>query len=123
MARRNSRRARANRPTSLRRWTEEEDQTLLNKIGENPLNMRACFLACSEVLGRTPGACSNRWYSVLCKSDEIRHTAILTLGRSSAIRNRKRMNGNVRIFSLLRSSWDFIISLIFGSRTNVNDEQ
>ena len=99
----------------VRKWTEEDDQVLIDEIGKNPLSMKQCFLAASERLGRTPGACAARWYSYLSNSTAVKHTAVLTLGRYTAVRNKKRMTPRVYLFSILRNTWDSIIRLIFGN--------
>lgn len=94
----------ANRTTNPRpappKWTEEEDQILIENIGHNPLNLRMCFLATSARIRRSPSACASRWYGTLSKSNRKEHTAVVTLGRHQAVRNRKRFKEGMDTISL-----------------------
>lgn len=114
----NTRRTRTdNVPTINRRsapkWTPEEEDILIDEIGKNPTNLAACFLACSRVINRSAGACSSHWYTKMVNSE---NPALLTIGRTSVIKNRKRLKEGQHPTGILRSSWNFIIDLIFGNR-------
>ena len=94
----------ANRTTNPRpappKWTPEEDQILIENIGKNPLNLKMCFVVTSTRIRRTPSACASRWYGVLSKSPRKEHTAIVTLGRHQAVRNRKRFKPDMETINL-----------------------
>lgn len=102
-----------NRNHSARRWSEEEDQILINKIGENPLNLRMCFIAASVSLRRSPAACSTRWYNHLQKSERKEHTAILTMGKHIAIRNRRRFKPDLPKYELRAGIFSRIVDYLF----------
>lgn len=102
--------------TRVRRlWTETEDQTLIDEIGRNPLNLRMCFIATSTQIRRTPSACASRWYTVLSKSTRKRHTAIITMGRFVAVRNRKKFKEGEETISLPQGFFRSIVERIFGT--------
>lgn len=98
------------------KWTAGEEDILLDEIGKNPTNLKACFLAASEVIGRTPAACSNYYYSKMAKNPDV--IAYLTIGRTSVVTNKKRLKADQQPTSILRSSWNFIVNLLFGSHRN-----
>lgn len=82
------------------KWTEEEDQILIENIGKNPLNLRMCFIVTSTRIRRTPAACAARWYGTLAKSNRKEHTAVVTIGRHQAVRNRKRFKEGMETIEL-----------------------
>lgn len=70
-----------------RRWTAEEDSTLLSEVSKSPQNLRKAFEATGELVNRTPEACSFRWYS------SVRHNtnsiAFTLVGAHGASKNSK----------------------------------
>lgn len=75
----------------VKRWTEEEDKRLLQQIRVFPQNLNKCFLIVSEVIGRSPGACANRWYTKLSKDPA--NAVFLTVSSRHKIMNRKNGKG------------------------------
>lgn len=55
-------------------WTSEEEATLQQYVTNNPDNLQHAFKLASKELGRTQGACSCRWYSVVQYLDEQMNT-------------------------------------------------
>lgn len=68
-----------------RKWTPEEDAILARHIDASVTNLKACFMAVSEIIGRTPGAVASHWYGVLSK--KAIHFA--TISKSHVAKNRK----------------------------------
>jgi hypothetical protein len=54
----------------MRRWTAEEDARILRHVKARPQNLNFCFTMVAEEIGRTKGAVSNRWYTVVSKKPE-----------------------------------------------------
>jgi len=75
----------------VKRWTIEEDRRLLQQIRVFPQNLHKCFLIVSEVTGRTPGACANRWYTKLSKDPA--NAVFLTVSSRHKVMNRKNGKG------------------------------
>jgi hypothetical protein len=75
----------------VKRWTPEEDRRLLQQIRVFPQNLHKCFLIVSEVTGRTPGACANRWYTKLSKDPA--NAVFLTVSSRHKVMNRKNGKG------------------------------
>lgn len=98
------------------KWTEAEENILLECIGENPTNLSACFLAASRRLPvRSASACSSHWYSKMAGNENI--IGKLTIGRSTVVRNKVRLDDKTSIThkkSIVRGVWQAIINTIFG---------
>ena len=99
------------------KWTAEEDNTLLEEIGKNPLNLKMCFISTATLIRRSPSACAGRWYGTLSKSNKRLHTGILTIGRHQAVRNRKRFKEGMDTITL-RGSLFYRILTMLGIRDN-----
>lgn len=87
-----------------RRWTAEEDALLSRHIDANVTNLKACFLIVAELTGRTPGAVSAHWYSVLSKKDM--HFACIS--KSHVAKNRKNGPGVASPLSI----WQRIVTIL-----------
>lgn len=94
-------------------WTEEEDQILIESVGKNPLNLRMCFVTTSTLIRRSPSACSGRWYGTLAKSQRKEHTAVVTMGRSVAVRNRKRYKEGMETIPLSGSIFYRVVDMLY----------
>lgn len=95
------------------RWTDEEDQVLIENIGRNPLNLRMCFLATSTSIRRSPSACASRWYGTLSKSNHKEHTAVVTIGRHVAVRNRKRFKEGMDMINLTQGFFQRLVDSLY----------
>lgn len=99
-----------------RRWTKEDDKTLVNEVKVNFGNLREAFRKTSEKTGRTLGAVKARWYMVLTNprsSHYIGSSCFLTFGTKAYYSNRK----NDTIFTelklpLVRRIWNKILDIL-----------
>ena len=48
-----------------KRWTAQEDTIVVSAVKDSPTNLKAAFKVAGKKTGRSEGACSNRWYTVL----------------------------------------------------------
>lgn len=89
-----------------RRWTAEEDSTLLTEVSKSPQNLREAFEAAGELIDRTPNACAFRWYS------SVRHNtssiAFTLVGAHGASKNSK-LGGDTKKVS--KTLWERIKAL------------
>lgn len=76
---------------TYKKWTEEEDDRLLQQVKAFPQNLSKCFLIVSEVTGRSPKAVQARWYTVVSKKPNS--TCFFTASSKSISRNRKNEKG------------------------------
>ena len=91
-----------------KRWTAEEDATILRYVKARPQNLHRCFLAVAEQTGRTESAVQGRWYGHVSK--DPRNTCFFTASPKHVSRNRKNGMGEEsnsgiwrRLMSVLRS--------------------
>lgn len=89
-----------------RKWTEEEDQRLLQQVRTFPQNLSKCFLIVAEVTGRTPGAVANHWYTVVSKKPNS--TCFFTASSKHISRNRKNGKG----VEITRTIWQRLMAII-----------
>lgn len=89
-----------------RKWTEEEDQRLLQQVRTFPQNLSKCFLIVAEVTGRTPGAVVNHWYTVVSKKPNS--TCFFTASSKHISRNRKNGKG----VEITRTIWQRLMAII-----------
>lgn len=76
-------------PSTYRRWTAEEDAVLSRYVDANVDNLKACFMAVAEQIGRTPTAVASHWYEVLSKKE----THFATISKTHIFKNRKNGKG------------------------------
>ena len=100
-------------PRNVRFWTPEEDATLIDEIGKNPLNLRMCFLCTSMKIRRSPSACASRWYTHLQKSNTEEHTALVTIGKHVAVRNKKKYKEGMEMINLNRNFFKRLVHSLF----------
>lgn len=98
---------------SARYWTPEEDSILIDEIGKNPLNLRMCFLSTSIKVRRSPSACASRWYTHLQKTNDEEHTALVTIGKHVAVRNKKKYKDGMEMISLSRNFFKRLVHSLF----------
>lgn len=99
----------------IRKWTQEEEEILLDEIGKNPINLRMCFVAAATKIHRTPNACASHWYSYLSQSTKKSKTGLITIGRHIAVRNKKRFREGMRMETLCDGVFSHLLNLVFGS--------
>ena len=89
-----------------RKWTEDEDNFLLQQVRNNPQNLSKCFLSVAQNIDRTAGAVANHWYSDVSKRPEV--TCFFTASAKHLSRNRKNGAG----VTINRSIWQRLMSII-----------
>lgn len=89
-----------------RKWTEEEDNILLQQVKQSPQNLSRCFLSVAEVTGRSKMAVANHWYQVVSKKPNS--ICFFTASPRHISRNRKNGLG----VESNRSIWQRLMSII-----------
>ena len=74
--------------TTKRRWTNEEEQVLIDQVRINPGNLSRAFRNASNITGRSPHSCEQRWYSKVRNSE----TVFMTIGARNMSVNSKVSN-------------------------------
>ena len=71
--------------TTRRKWTDEEEQVLIDQVRINPSNLARAFRNTSNITGRSPHSCEQRWYG------KVRHseTVFMTIGANAMSVNSK----------------------------------
>ena len=71
--------------TTRRRWTNEEEQVLIDQVRINSSNLARAFRNTSNITGRSPQSCRQRWYT------KVRHseTVFMTIGTNAMSVNSK----------------------------------
>lgn len=88
------------------KWTEEEERRLLQQVRTFPQNLSKCFIIISEVIGRSPKAVEQHWYTVLSKRSDV--TCFFTASPKHIARNRKNGKG----VESNRSIWQRLLTII-----------
>jgi len=91
---------------TYRKWTEEEDDYLLQQVKAMPQNLTQCFIAVSRNIDRSPNAVANHWYSVVSKRPDV--TCFFTASSHHLSRNRKNGAG----VQINRSIWQRLMQVI-----------
>ena len=88
-----------------RRWTNEEEQVLIDQVRINPSNLSRAFRNASNITGRSPHSCEQRWYT------KVRHseTVFMTIGARNMSVNSK-VNNNPQPVSV--PIWRRILKLL-----------
>lgn len=89
-----------------RKWTAEEEDRLLQQVKLFPQNLNKCFKIVSEVIGRSPEAVANHWYTVVSKRPNT--TCFFTASPKHISKNRKNGLG----IKSNRSVWRRLLSVI-----------
>jgi hypothetical protein len=74
--------------TSRRRWTNEEEQVLIDQVRINPSNLTRAFRNASNITGRSPHSCEQRWYGKVRHSEAV----FMTIGARNMSVNSKVSN-------------------------------
>ena len=74
-----------------KRWTAQEDTIVVSAVKDSPTNLKAAFRAAGKKIGRSEGACSNRWYTVLSKDKA--NACFVTVSSKHQSLNRKNGDG------------------------------
>lgn len=68
-----------------RRWTNEEEQALIDQVRINPSNLARAFRNASNITGRSPHSCEQRWYTKVRHSEAV----FMTIGANAMSVNLK----------------------------------
>ncbi len=91
---------------TFRKWTEEEDELLLQQVKNNPQNLSRCFLSVAQNIDRSQGAVANHWYQVVSKRPDT--MCFFTASSKHFSRNRKNGKG----VEINRSIWQRFLNII-----------
>lgn len=73
------------------RWTSAEDTQVVDQVRKSPTNLKHAFTEAARVTGRSVGACSTRWYTVLSKDKA--NACFVTISSKHKVLNRKNGTG------------------------------
>ena len=57
--------------TAKRKWTNEEEQVLINQVRQHPNNLQNAFKATSGIIGRSAHSIEQRWYGKIRHSETV----------------------------------------------------
>lgn len=77
-----------NQPQVYRYWTKKEEKTIVSCIKNNPENLTKAFECAAEVINRSKGAVSQRYYNHIRSTKEI----FITSSNKSTYVNRKNLS-------------------------------
>ena len=100
---------------TCKKWTEEEEQVIIDELIKNPENITECFFEVSKKIDRTPGAINNHWYTVVSRKPGV--NVYGTLSHNNYARNRKLGQGvknkkGKRGVPITPSFWNRFINMI-----------
>ena len=93
-----------------KKWTEEEDAILLDKVKSSSKNLAKCFLVLADELQRSPKSVAHRWYTVVSKREGVCAFGVISSQHFS--KNRKNGEGVPITPSLWRRFLNLIRNLI-----------
>jgi len=76
---------------TIRKWTADEDQKLLDQVRAFPQNLHKCFVIVAEEVDRTPLAVANHWYTKVSRQPEA--LCFFTASPRHVSKNRKNGMG------------------------------
>ena len=97
-----------------RRWTDEENNILVQAITANPHNIKeACKYGATKLEGGTPKACKLHWYQAIAPANNPTKLGVsfLAVGPKTIYRNRKN-SGNSTVKPEKNTLWARIKKLI-----------
>lgn len=101
--------------STKKKWTNDEEQVVISKVRNNPINLKKAFKEASIELDRTPDAISMKWYKGGLREKSAK--VFITCGSKTVNVNRKivsdKTSDNTR--ELTKSKWRRIISILFGN--------
>ena len=97
-----------------RRWTDEENNILVQAITANPHDIKeACKYAATKLKGRTPKACELHWYQVIAPANNPTKFGVsfLAVDPKTIYKDRKN-SGNSIVQTEKNTLWARIKKLI-----------
>lgn len=96
-----------------KKWTDEENNILVQAITANPHNIQeACRYAATKLESRTPKACILHWYKVIAPANNPTKLGVsfLAVGPKTIYKNRKNSTSKVKPEKYIL--WKKIIKLL-----------
>lgn len=80
-----------------KRWTDEENNILVQAIKANPHNIQEACKHAATKLGRTPRACVLHWYEVIAPANNPTKLGVsfLAVGPKTIYKNRKNSGSSI----------------------------
>lgn len=81
-----------------KKWTDEENNILVQAITANPHNIKeACRCATTKLEGRTSIACYRHWYQAIAPTNNPTKSGIsfMTIGSKTIYKNRKNSKNSI----------------------------
>ena len=92
------------------KWSQSDDNILIECVQENPQNLLKAFNAASEQLNRSKAAVRLRWYNVLKNNNK----AFMLISNNTSCYNTKTTVTNVaKDIPVKASKWKRIIKILF----------
>lgn len=96
-------------------WTNDEEQVVISKVGNNPGNLQKAFKEASIELSRTPEAISMKWYKGGLREKSAK--VFITCSSKTVNVNRKIVSDKTsdNTVNIRKSKWRRIINILFGN--------
>lgn len=91
------------------KWSQSDDNILIECVQENPQNLLKAFNTASEQLNRTKTAVRLRWYNVLKNNNK----AFMLISNNTSCYNIKTATNIVKDIPVKESKWKRIIKILF----------
>lgn len=91
------------------KWSQSDDNILIECVQENPQNLLKAFNAASKQLNRTKTAVRLRWYNVLKNNNK----AFMLISNNTSCYNIKTATNVVKDIPVKESKWKRIIKILF----------
>ena len=91
------------------KWSQSDDNILIECVQENPQNLLKVFNAASEQLNRTKAAVRLRWYNVLKNNNK----AFMLISNNTSCYNIKTATNAAKDIPVKASKWKRIIKILF----------
>lgn len=94
----------------IRRWTPQEDRTLIKQIELHPNSRKAAFEATARLLDRTVSGVANRWYTIVSlRTDTL---CFATVSKTQQVNNRSRATRKAPAKKRTENWWKKVMKLL-----------
>lgn len=102
--------------STIRRWTNDEEEVVIQEVAKNPNNLEEAFRRASRKLDRTQGAIHARWHITGLRARS--GICFATYGKNTINPNRKvvRANSTDNTGRVTNCIWNRFINLLFHNR-------
>ena len=91
------------------KWSQSDDNILIECVQENPQNLLKAFNVASEKLNRTKASVRLRWYNVLKNNNK----AFMLISNNTSCYNIKTATNVAKDIPVKESKWKRIIKILF----------